>query len=129
MLRLVVDYCKSAQVTEDPQNSAADRRPCEAKADIPGYPYHRHLNVYTPLELGGRSKPDANYPRGLSNVGFDGCIKNVRHNSIVSKSSATHILFQAQLFYVEIILFFCSPSIMELSGSTCYIILGKSFES
>ena len=79
LLRLVVDHCMSAQITETIDASSADRSSCEATASVDGE--HYLLNVVTPLELGGMSSPGVN---GMpSNNAFSGCIKNMRVNDKV----------------------------------------------
>ena len=78
---MVVDHCSVAEVTEDILTSVEDNKACQASGTLTAY--HFVLQVSTPLELGGRSKPDVNYPAGLSTNGFDGGMRNLRHNGVV----------------------------------------------
>ncbi len=61
--------------------SLEDRSPCEAEVEIPGE--RNLLSVFTPLQLGGRSNSRVNYPARLTAPGFNGCIRNLRHNGEV----------------------------------------------
>ena len=38
----------------------------------------------TPLQLGGRSNPNIDFPMAVTDVHFDGCIKNLIHDGQVS---------------------------------------------
>lgn len=85
-IRMVVDYCKSADVSEMEDGSPPefDDFSCQARGIIP--PFNEYLNVNSPLQIGGlyREQFDPthyhwNYmPMGK---GFDGCIRNIVHNS------------------------------------------------
>ena len=85
-IRMVVDYCKSAEVSEmeDGSTPEFDDSTCQARGQIP--PFSEYLNVNSPLQIGGlyREQFDPthyhwNYmPMGK---GFDGCIRNIVHNS------------------------------------------------
>lgn len=89
-VRLLVDYCKSADIYE-PEDILKlpefDDSSCQARGTIP--PFNEYLNVNTPLQIGGRYVQDFDptlyhwqaMPYGK---GFDGCIKNIFHNSKVS---------------------------------------------
>lgn len=79
-VRLIVDHCAASQITEDINMSVEDRRACEVTMVTPGELFI--LNVVTPMQLGGR-QTQVNYPAGLSSSGFDGCVRNVRHNGEV----------------------------------------------
>ncbi len=78
---MIVDYCEVAEIVEDILSTSQDRSACEVSGTIPGY--HFVLRVSTPLELGGRRYSTSTYPPGLQQTGFDGCIRNVRHNGWV----------------------------------------------
>uniref|UniRef100_A0A1B0GHQ4 Putative cadherin egf lag seven-pass g-type receptor n=1 Tax=Lutzomyia longipalpis TaxID=7200 RepID=A0A1B0GHQ4_LUTLO len=85
-VRMVVDYCKSAEVAEmeDGLPAEFDDSSCQARGTIP--PFNEYLNVNAPLQVGGlyREQFDASLyhwhymPVGK---GFDGCIRNLIHNS------------------------------------------------
>ncbi|XP_054284040.1 neural-cadherin isoform X4 [Macrosteles quadrilineatus] len=85
-VRLVVDYCKSADISEleDGTPPEFDDSSCQARGTIP--PFNEYLNVNTPLQLGGRYVQEFDptlyhwqaMPYGK---GFDGCIRNLFHNS------------------------------------------------
>lgn len=85
-VRMVIDYCKSAEVAEMEDGSAPefDDTSCQARGIIP--PFNEYLNVNSPLQIGGlyREQFDPTLfkwqfvPNGK---GFDGCIKNLIHNS------------------------------------------------
>nr|CAD7403376.1 unnamed protein product [Timema cristinae] len=89
-VRLVVDQCQSAYVTEFDDGSPArfDDASCQAHGTVP--PFNEYLNVNTPLQIGGLYVENLDpthfhwkfMPFGK---GFDGCIKNVFHNSKVSR--------------------------------------------
>lgn len=76
-VRLIVDHCDNSIVTETVNTTEEDRTMCESRYTFTGD--HYLLNVYTPLELGGRAKPAVSYPPGLPTVGFDGCLKNLMY--------------------------------------------------
>lgn len=85
-VRLVIDFCKSAEVSELEDGSPVefDDSSCQAQGTIP--PFNEYLNVNAPLQVGGFYRepfdPVAYHwqyvPMGK---GFDGCIKNLIHNS------------------------------------------------
>lgn len=80
-IRLVIDRCDSATVTETDETSIEDRRPCEAVGETPGDA--EQVNVVLPLQLGGRMRPSARYPPHVIREGFRGCLRNVVHNGQV----------------------------------------------
>lgn len=85
-VRMVVDYCKSADISETEDGTAPefDDSTCQAQGTIP--PFNEFLNVNAPLQLGGLyvEQFDPTYyhwqymPVGK---GFDGCIRDLFHNS------------------------------------------------
>jgi len=84
----MIDSCHSATVVETDEAWSEDRRPCEAVGETPGDA--EHVNVILPLQLGGRMKPDAEYPRHAIRDGFRGCIKNLIHNGEVRTNRWLH---------------------------------------
>lgn len=85
---MLVDLCKSADIAE-PENDTPlylDDSSCKVSGKSP--PFNEYLNLKTPLQIGGRYGKEfdpAEYnwkavPRGK---GFDGCIRNILHNSKV----------------------------------------------
>lgn len=86
IVRLVVDYCKSADISEmeDGSTPEIDLSSCQAEGTIPLF--NQFLNLNTPLQIGGLHMENIDpiqlhwqyMPIGK---GFDGCIKNVIHNS------------------------------------------------
>ncbi|XP_050530665.1 neural-cadherin isoform X3 [Daktulosphaira vitifoliae] len=85
-VRLVVDNCRSADVREleDGSHPEFDDSSCQAQGTIP--PFNEFLNINTPLQLGGRYMLDFDPTRyhwqaAPYGKGFDGCIRNVYHNS------------------------------------------------
>ena len=80
LVRMMVDLCKDAAVSENErdQTMEEDRRPCETERETPGI--HKYINVNTPLQLGGRANPGLNYPPEISTQGFDGCVRNLVHD-------------------------------------------------
>nr|CAD7400327.1 unnamed protein product [Timema poppensis] len=85
-VRLVVDLCKSADVEEPEDGSPLkfDDTSCQAHGIVP--PFNEYLNVNAPLQIGGLHLEQF-YPNMYHwqfmpvGKGFDGCIKNVFHNS------------------------------------------------
>ncbi|XP_066596420.1 LOW QUALITY PROTEIN: neural-cadherin-like [Prorops nasuta] len=85
-VKLIIDYCKSADISEPedgtlPQFNDTD---CQATGTIP--PFNEYLNVNAPLQIGGlyvEQFDPTNYKWKHMPVGkgFDGCIKNLFHNS------------------------------------------------
>lgn len=87
-VRMVIDYCKSGEVTEPEDGSEPefDTNFCMARGRIPVF--NEYLNVNTPLQVGGvyREKFDYTHTRWQYmpiGTGFDGCIRNLRHNSML----------------------------------------------
>ncbi|XP_037038290.1 neural-cadherin isoform X5 [Bradysia coprophila] len=85
-VRIVVDYCKSAEVSEleDGTGPEFDDSSCQARGLI--RPFHEYLNVNSPLQIGGLYREP--FEQGQykwdympTGKGFDGCIRNVFHNS------------------------------------------------
>jgi len=95
-IRLVIDRCDSATVTETDEASIEDRRPCEAVGETPGDA--EQVNVILPLQLGGRMRPSARYPPHVIREGFRGCLRNFVHNEQVRSALQWFIerLFLAQ---------------------------------
>jgi hypothetical protein len=88
-VRLVVDYCKSAEVIEleDGSPPEFDDSSCQARGVVP--PFNEYLNVNAPLQVGGlfMEQFDPTFYRWQYmpvGKGFDGCIRNIIHNSKVS---------------------------------------------
>ncbi|XP_022246295.1 neural-cadherin-like [Limulus polyphemus] len=80
--RMMVDNCVYSQHTStDP--SISDRSKCEGKGIIP--PFNEFLNVNGPLQLGGVHHKLLSFKWKFQHTreGFDGCIRNVIHNSEV----------------------------------------------
>ena len=86
---MVVDSCQSSDVSEAVLSTSDDRKACESSATAPGEKFL--LNVNSPLQLGGRSNPSANYPTGLTASGFQGCMKDLEVNGMVGSVSITCI--------------------------------------
>lgn len=87
-VRMVVDHCKTAEVTEYEEGSLPDfdTTNCMATGKIPVF--NEYLNVNTPLQLGGvfREKFDYTHRKWQYmpiGTGFDGCIRNLRHNGLI----------------------------------------------
>ncbi|XP_017771131.1 PREDICTED: neural-cadherin [Nicrophorus vespilloides] len=85
-IRMVVDYCKSADIAEleDGTPPDFDDSSCQAQGTIP--PFNEYLNVNAPLQLGGlyvEQFDPTHYHWQYMPVGkgFDGCIRNLFHNS------------------------------------------------
>ena len=83
---MIVDHCDNAIVEEEINSTETDRSMCEVRKQSSGERYM--LGVNTPLELGGRSNPDVNYPDNLEKRGLDGCVKNVQQNGVVSYAAS-----------------------------------------
>ncbi|XP_055930144.1 neural-cadherin-like isoform X5 [Argiope bruennichi] len=80
-IRLVIDNCQKAKI-EDSDPPKINRSRCETKSNIP--PFNEFLNVNTPLQLGGvhhQYLTDYRWQHQHTREGFEGCIKNVIHNS------------------------------------------------
>lgn len=85
-VRMIVDYCKSADIQEleDGTPPEFDDTSCQARGTIP--PFNEYLNVNAPLQLGGlyvEQFDPTHYHWQYMPVGkgFDGCLKNLVHNS------------------------------------------------
>lgn len=88
-VRLVVDNCRSADISEleDGSHPEFDDSSCQAQGTIP--PFNEYLNINSPLQIGGRYVQDFDpthyhWQYAPYGKGFDGCIKNVYHNSKVT---------------------------------------------
>ncbi|XP_070157595.1 neural-cadherin isoform X1 [Polyergus mexicanus] len=85
-VKLIIDYCKSADISELEDGSPPEFNDtsCQATGTVP--PFNEYLNVNAPLQIGGlyveQFDPQhykwKHMPVGK---GFDGCIKNLFHNS------------------------------------------------
>ncbi|XP_048509175.1 neural-cadherin isoform X2 [Athalia rosae] len=85
-VKLIVDYCKSANISEREDGTPPEFNDttCQAQGTIP--PFNEYLNVNAPLQIGGLYVEQfdlAHYKWKYMPVGkgFDGCIKNLFHNS------------------------------------------------
>ncbi|XP_058979963.1 neural-cadherin isoform X2 [Musca domestica] len=85
-VRMVVDFCKSAEISEMEDGSMPefDDMSCQARGNIP--PFSEYLNVNAPLQVGGlyREQFDPSlyfWHYTPMAKGFDGCIRNLVHNS------------------------------------------------
>ncbi|XP_065357377.1 neural-cadherin isoform X3 [Calliphora vicina] len=85
-VRMVVDFCKSAEISEMEDGSLPefDDMSCQARGQIP--PFSEYLNVNAPLQVGGlyREQFDPSlyfWHYTPMAKGFDGCIRNLVHNS------------------------------------------------
>lgn len=108
---MVVDYCKSADVAELEDGSAPefDSSSCQATGIVP--PFNEYLNVNAPLQIGGLYMDRFDHalykwqfmPNGRP---FDGCIKNVFHNSKVCLIfSLEHRYLKFNLIFIEMRVF------------------------
>lgn len=84
----MVDNCRSADISEleDGSHPEFDDSSCQAQGTIP--PFNEYLNINAPLQIGGRYVQDFDpthyhWQYAPYGKGFDGCIKNVYHNSKV----------------------------------------------
>ena len=79
-----MDNCNSAPVTNPTEGLVSDWSACRVTGVVPGGDVL--LNVASFLQLGGRWHEDASptYPVGLDRSGFEGCIKDFMHDTIVS---------------------------------------------
>ncbi|XP_015922304.1 neural-cadherin-like isoform X1 [Parasteatoda tepidariorum] len=80
-VRMVVDNCMSAR-NQDVDPPVSNHAMCEGTAAIK--PFNEFLNVNGPLQLGGVNHPVlSSYKWNFAHTrkGFNGCIKNVIHNS------------------------------------------------
>ena len=110
-VRLIVDHCEASDVTEDINMSYEDRSACEAAEEVTGEQFI--LNVVTPLQLGGRAK-QVNYPAGLTPSGFNGCIRNLRHNGQVRRLLFLPSANESQLVQIISLLLICQIFICDL---------------
>ncbi|KAG5330055.1 CADN protein, partial [Acromyrmex heyeri] len=85
-VKLIIDYCKSAEISELEDGSPPEFNDtsCQATGTIP--PFNEYLNVNAPLQIGGlyvEQFDPSHYKWKHMPVGkgFDGCIKNLFHNS------------------------------------------------
>ncbi|XP_044743242.1 neural-cadherin isoform X2 [Chrysoperla carnea] len=85
-VRMVVDHCKTAEISEleDGTPPEFDDSSCQAHGTVP--PFNEYLNVNAPLQIGGlyvEQFDPTHYHWQYMPVGrgFDGCIKNLFHNS------------------------------------------------
>lgn len=83
---MVVDFCKSAEISELEDGSPPEFNDtsCQATGTVP--PFNEYLNVNSPLQLGGlyyeTFDPDQfKWKHIWAGTNFDGCIKNLFHNS------------------------------------------------
>ncbi|KAL5017034.1 hypothetical protein ScPMuIL_006623 [Solemya velum] len=72
-IKLMVDHCSSSE--NPPEYLSQDRTPCEVVRYTRGE--NTILNVHGPLQLGGRYSQ----PASTRAPGFNGCIKNLIHNT------------------------------------------------
>ncbi|XP_025153787.1 neural-cadherin isoform X1 [Harpegnathos saltator] len=85
-VKLIIDYCKSAEISELEDGSPPEFNDtsCQAQGTVP--PFNEYLNVNAPLQIGGlyvEQFDPTHYKWKHMPVGkgFDGCIKNLFHNS------------------------------------------------
>ncbi|XP_076297147.1 neural-cadherin isoform X1 [Lasioglossum baleicum] len=85
-VKLIIDYCKSADISEPEDGTPPEFNDtsCQAQGTIP--PFNEYLNVNAPLQIGGlyvEQFDPTHYKWKHMPVGkgFDGCIKNLFHNS------------------------------------------------
>ncbi|XP_014204908.2 neural-cadherin-like [Copidosoma floridanum] len=85
-VKLIVDYCKSAEISEQDDGTAPkfNDASCQAIGTVP--PFNEYLNVNSPLQIGGlyveQFEPDQYGWKYMPvGKGFDGCIRNLFHNS------------------------------------------------
>lgn len=86
-IRMVVDYCKSAEITESDDGTSADIDVSSCQAQSKTKPFNEFLNVNTPLQVGGLYREKFDYVNPLwhyNPIGefFDGCIRNIKHNGV-----------------------------------------------
>lgn len=80
-VRLILDKCGKANLTENISSSTMETSNCEAKATAPLQRFL--LNTVAPLQLGGRWDVNNQYPTGWTKDGFRGCFRNLQHNGEV----------------------------------------------
>ena len=95
---MVVDDCKAATIEENEydQTFDEDRAPCEVERTTPGE--NKFVNVNTPLQLGGRSNTNIEFPDSVSDKGFYGCIKNLIHDGEVGRYQNLPVVIHNSLF-------------------------------
>ncbi|XP_076325233.1 neural cadherin isoform X1 [Tachypleus tridentatus] len=79
-IRIRVDDCIHAEIT-DSETPKFDSSGCEGHGTIP--PFNEFLNVNSPLQIGGVHHKILNFTWQYQHTreGFEGCIRNVFHNS------------------------------------------------
>ena len=99
---MVVDDCKSATIEEEEydQTFDEDRAACQIERTTPGE--NKFINVNTPLQLGGRSNPNIDFPMDVTDVHFDGCIKNLIHDGQVSGAFTSLLYHQNQFIFYQL---------------------------
>lgn len=85
-VKLIVDFCKSADISEmeDGSTPEIDLTSCQAQGTVPLF--NEYLNVNAPLQIGGLHMEtldpiQLHWQHMPIGKGFDGCIRNVIHNS------------------------------------------------
>ncbi|XP_017766893.1 PREDICTED: neural-cadherin isoform X1 [Eufriesea mexicana] len=85
-VKLIIDFCKSADISEaeDGTHPEFNDTSCQAQGTIP--PFNEYLNVNAPLQIGGLyveqfDPTHYKWKHMPFGKGFDGCIKNLFHNS------------------------------------------------
>ncbi|PVD20719.1 hypothetical protein C0Q70_18878 [Pomacea canaliculata] len=81
-VEMIVDFCEIAAAKSG--GGTLDDRPCRATGNTPGT--YSFLNVGTLLQVGGR-QPSTTYPRNVVGTGFNGCVRNLRHNSKIQNGT------------------------------------------
>lgn len=89
-----MDLCKGADIDESENGSPQtfDDSSCHASGTIP--PFNEYLNVNAPLQIGGYYVDEfeaSQYGWQYKPIGksFDGCIRNIVHNSKVRYGNIT----------------------------------------
>ncbi|XP_035781928.1 neural-cadherin-like isoform X3 [Anopheles albimanus] len=87
-VKMVVDFCKTAEISEADDGKLVEfvDHTCQAIGRVPQF--NEYLNLNTPLQIGGlyRDKFDYTFNRWQhlpSGVGFEGCIREFKHNGIL----------------------------------------------
>ena len=108
-VRMVLDLCRFAPIYEPEDGSTAvfNSTSCEVKGKVP--PFNEYLDVNAPLQIGGVShgaleRSHYNWDHLPHGKGFNGCIRNLIHNSKVSvdlnfMSIHSFIFFFFHFFY------------------------------
>ncbi|XP_054282160.1 neural-cadherin-like [Macrosteles quadrilineatus] len=85
-VRIMVDLCKTADITETENDTRIDidDTSCQSNGTLP--PFHEHLNVNYPLQVGGRHTLGVDpvtyhWHHAPLATGFHGCIKNLVFNT------------------------------------------------